>query len=120
MNQAHNGVTFTITGSGRQSRNWIYVDDLVEGCSKVVDCGITNETINLVGKKSYTVNKLVAMTDEVVNGTCHTYKVKHLPDREGDIFKEDISIEKARKLLDWTPKVSLKKALKLCYKTAFK
>lgn len=119
LNQAHNNVPFTITGNGKQSRNWIYVDDLVNGCIKVIESGVENEIINLVGKKSYTVNQMADLAHRVVNGKGY-YEIRYISAREGDVFKEDISIEKARKLLGWTPKVGLKKALKLCYKLGFK
>jgi nucleoside-diphosphate-sugar epimerase len=120
LNQAHNDEPLTVTGDGKQSRNWIYVDDLVNGCVKVIENKVENEIINLVGSKTYTVNMMADMANEVVNGRNHKYEVKFIPAREGDVFKEDISIEKAKKLLGWTPKVGLKKALKRCYKLGFK
>lgn len=120
LNQTHNGETLTISGDGKQSRNWIYVEDLVEGCYKVIEKGVENEVINLVGKKSYTVNQMAKLCAEIVLGRRKAYKIKYIPAREGDVFKEDISIEKAKRLLGWTPKVDLKQALKLSYKKAFK
>lgn len=120
LNQAYNGEALTISGDGTQSRNWIYVEDLVEGCYKVIEKGVENEVINLVGKKSYTVNQMAKMCAEIVLGRRKAYKVEYIPAREGDVFEEDISIEKAKRLLGWTPKVGLKKALKLSYKKAFK
>ncbi len=118
LNQAHNNEPFTITGNGSQSRNWIYVEDLVEGCYKALKA--ENQIINLAGKKSYTVYEMAEMCAEVVNGTAKNMQVKYLPARKGDVFKENISIEKAKNLLKWTPKTDLREALKKSYKQIFR
>ena len=116
LDQAKRQVPLTITGYGNQSRNWIYVDDLVNGCVKVIESGVENEVINLVGAKSYTINQMASIAVEVVRGKGCTYEVKHIPAREGDIMTEDISIEKAKRILGWKPQIGLKRALELCYK----
>lgn len=120
LNQAHNGEPLTISGNGTQSRNWIYVEDLIEGCRLVVKKGVENEIINLVGNKSYTINQMANMCARIVLGRGKTHKIKYIPAREGDVFKEDISIEKAKRLLGWKPKVGLKKALEFSYEEGFK
>jgi nucleoside-diphosphate-sugar epimerase len=117
LNQAHNNEPFTITGNGSQCRNWIYVEDLVEGCYKALKA--ENQIFNLVGRKSYTIYEMAEMCAEIVNGTAKNMRVKYIPAREGDVMKEDISIEKAKQILDWQPKTSLKEALKKSYKKAF-
>jgi len=119
LNQAHNGEPFTITGNGMQSRNWIYIDDLVRGCVLTLKRHIKNEIINLVGKKSYTVNEMARLCNEIVNGKRAPFIVRYIPPREGDVFKEDISIEKAKKILGWEPKINLRKALELSYRRGF-
>ena len=120
LDQAHNGKPFTITGNGQQTRNWIYIDDLVEGCYLVLKKNVKNEVINLAGKKSYTVYRMAEICAEVVNGTAANTSWEFLPAREGDVFREDISIKKAKKLLGWQPKVDLKEALEISYKRRYR
>lgn len=120
LNQAHNDKPFTITGNGQQTRNWIYVDDLVEGCYLALEKGRTNQIFNLAGSKSYTVKEMAEICFNVVHGNIHEIHFDLIPAREGDVFKEDISIEKARRMLGWKPKTSLKEALRKSYKGAFK
>lgn len=121
LNQAHNNQPFTITGDGTQSRNWIYIDDLVEGCCKALEStDALNNIINLVGRKSYTVYEMAKLCDRVINGKDKTVGFLFLPAREGDVNKEDISIDKARRILHWYPKIDLKEALRRSYKEGFK
>jgi len=115
LDQARKKIPLTITGTGEQTRNWIYIDDLVDGCIAVIEKNVENEIINLVGKKSYTVNQMADACAEIVLGRGQGYRIQYIPAREGDIAREDISIKKAERLLNWKPKVSLKKALKLSY-----
>lgn len=120
LSQAHNDQPFNITGFGTQTRNWIYVEDLVEGCYKAMISGYTNHILNLVGKESYTIYEVAEMCAEIVKGTSSNMHVRYFPEREGDVIREDISIEKAKDMLGWEPKVSLKEALKRSYEKAFK
>jgi len=118
LNQAHNNEPFTIMGNGGQSRNWVYIEDLIEGCCKALK--VENQIINLAGRKPYTVYEMAEMCAEVVNGTAKNMRVKYLPAREGDVMKEDISIKKAESLLKWTPRIDLREALKKSYKQIFR
>jgi nucleoside-diphosphate-sugar epimerase len=120
LNQAHNNEPFTITGNGRQSRNWIYVEDLVEGCYLAFKNYKSNEIFNLVGEKSYTIYRMAEMCAEIVNRTAKNSSWKYLPAREGDVFIENISIEKAKRMLGWKPKTNLKEALRKSYEGVFK
>lgn len=120
LNQAHNGEPFTITGNGQQTRNWIFIEDLANGCRAVIRKHIENEIINLVGAKSYTIYRMAEMCAEIVNGTAKNTSWKFLPVREGDVNFENISIEKAMRLLGWKPKIDLKEALEKSYKVVFK
>lgn len=115
LKQSYDRVPLTITGDGFQSRNWIYIDDLIRGCVKVLRYNITKEIINLVGRKTNTVNEMASMASEVVKGGGKINQVKHLPNREGDVMKEDISIDKASMLLKWGPIIDLKEGLQLSY-----
>ena len=119
LSQARNNQPFNITGFGTQTRNWIYVEDLVEGCYKAMASGYTNQIFNLVGKESHTIYEVAEMCAEIVRGTSENMHVRYFPAREGDVEREDISIEKAKNMLGWEPKVSLKDALKRSYEKAF-
>lgn len=117
LNKAINNESITIHGKGTQKRTWIFIDDLVEATIKVMDLGIFNEIINIAGKESISVSELGKLSYEVVHGEGCDYKIDFLPEREGQIFNKLISIEKAKKLLNWYPKIDIKEALDKCYRS---
>lgn len=113
---------FPIRGNGKQTRNWIYIDDLIDGCVKAMEyctsgCSCCEKDIfNLVGQPSYSVNQLADICYGIVHGKGKTYGIKKLPARPDDVMREDVSIGKAQDLLGWTPKVKLQEALTRIYK----
>jgi len=122
LKAAINEEAFPIKGSGKQTRNWIYIDDLVDGCVKAMEyctsgCSCCEkDTFNFVGQPSYSVLALARICQRIVNGKSYPIEIKRLPARLDDVLREDISIEKAQDLLGWTPKVSFEEALERIYK----
>ncbi len=118
LRQAIKNEPFTIKGRGDQTRNWIYIDDLVDGCIKAMKYILDskeNHIFNLVGQPNYSVKTLAKFCHQIVSGSKKSYKVQFLPEREDDVFIEDISIEKAKNLLNWEPKINLYDGLVKCY-----
>jgi len=107
---------FPIKGTGLQRRNWIYIDDLVDGCvmsmEKFAVCH--NEIINLVGAKSIPVKVLAHTCQQIVNNRL-TISIDRYPPRPDDVYIEDVSIKKAKRLLDWKPKIDLVTGLTKIY-----
>lgn len=118
---AMNKEAFPIRGSGDQTRNWIYIDDLIDGCIKAMEhctsgCSLCEKrTFNLVGQPSYSVRDLAHICQRIVNKK-RVITVDRLPARPDDVKRENISIEKAKTLLGWTPKVSLQEGLERIYR----
>jgi len=95
---------------------------LVEGCVRAMEKECYGEIINLAGEKHHSVNELIKMCYTIAGlygRVGITYKINQLPPRLEDVEVEDISIEKAKKLLGWTPKTDLYKGLKKTYLTMF-
>ena len=95
-------------GDGKQSLDYIYVDDAVEATIRAMERGITGEVLNVGRGEEISVERLIkTMCDvsrrpfdpiyEAADWTAGTRRV-------GDISK-------ARSLLDWTPEVSLHEGL---------
>ena len=98
------GKPLTIYGDGNQTRGFCYVDDVVEANilamkSKKIKGG---EVINIGNEKSYSINYLA----KLIGG-----KVKYLPPRPGDVLHTRADITLTKKLLNWSPKVSLEEGL---------
>jgi len=108
MCQALKGEPITIFGDGSQTRSFCYVDDLIEGIYKLllsdiktpINIGNPDEISILDFAKE--ILKLTKSESEIV--------FKELPINDPKVRKPDIS--KAKKLLNWEPKVSREEGLK--------
>lgn len=97
-----------VFGNGKQLRDYVYVKDVVSANIKSLTKG-NNEIINIGTQKTFSVNQLVKELSAITN-----YKNKPVfkPKRNGELFKSFLNISKAKKVLNWEPKVSIKNGLK--------
>lgn len=107
--------------SGRQTREFTYIDDLIAGYLKAaVTPEAIGHTINLGTGKTYTILEVVEQIRHLT-GSRMRLQVGALPDRAGEIMLYQCDNTKARHLLDWTPETSLIQGLQKTidwYKTA--
>lgn len=106
------GEPIEIHGDGRQTRTFTYVDDVVEGIVAVLEAGVWNEIINITTEEETSVLDLAKMAMKIVG---REVSLKFVEDRPGQIRKEEISAKKAKELLGWQAKTSMKEGLKLGY-----
>jgi dTDP-glucose 4,6-dehydratase len=111
IGQALRGEDLTIFGDGSQTRSFCYVDDLIDGIYNLL---LSNcETpVNLGNPSEITISQFA---EEIIQLTKTNQKViyKDLPLNDPKQRKPDIS--KAKKTLDWEPKVSRKDGLQITY-----
>ena len=99
LNQLINGNPLTINGDGNQRRDFTYVGDVVEAnilASKSKKVG-KGEGINIGYGKNISINELA----EIIGGEVVFNKSLNAP------FANLADIKKAKKLLDWEPKIDL-------------
>ncbi|MEA3447310.1 MAG: UDP-glucuronic acid decarboxylase family protein [Bacteroidota bacterium] len=109
--QALRGEDITIYGSGKQTRSFQYVDDLIEGMIRLMDTGkdITGP-INLGNPHEFTMLKLA---ETVLKLTDSKSKISYHPLPADDPIQRqpDISLAKAN-LNGWEPTIQLEDGLK--------
>ncbi|MCC7440253.1 MAG: NAD-dependent epimerase/dehydratase family protein [Bdellovibrionales bacterium] len=101
----------TVFGDGEQTRDFISVHDLVDALCAVPalpEASCDGSPINLGRQRKLTVNALGSLMMKVT-GT--EVPVERQPPREGDILHSCASIERARAVLGWEPRVSLETGL---------
>ena len=105
--QALKNEDITIYGDGLQTRSYCYVDDLIDGLIKLMASNITTPT-NLGNPIEYTILKTAKI---IISKTNSQSKLifKNLPIDDPQKRKPDIS--KAKKELNWEPKISLNEGL---------
>jgi nucleoside-diphosphate-sugar epimerase len=109
MVQAIQEEPMTIYGDGKQTRSFCYVDDMVKGIKKSM---MTNrakgKVINLGNPDEYKIIELAEKVKRMVKSNSEI-KFGSLP--EDDPTRRRPSITRAKKLLNWEPKVSLTQGL---------
>jgi len=102
------GKPYTIVGDGTQTRDFTFVSDIVDALIAAVESNVNGEIINIGSDNSYSINSLV---DLLVGD------VVHIPKRPGEPDCTWADITKAKKLLNWHPKVSLEKGVSILLET---
>jgi dTDP-glucose 4,6-dehydratase len=110
ITQAITGKPMTIYGRGDQTRSFCYITDMIEGvCSAMFTDGTKGEVINLGNPDEKTVNELAEL---VITLTGTTSQLIHEDLPQDDPRKRKPSITKAKKILNWEPKVGLDEGLR--------
>jgi len=98
------GEQMEIWGDGETVRDFLYIDDLVEVCARVVDRPQDSETYNVGSGQSYSINRLIELAQQVC---AKPLRVHHRPGRHSDVRAVVLDYGLVRKTLDWVPMVSL-------------
>jgi dTDP-glucose 4,6-dehydratase len=107
MSQALRGEDVTIFGSGKQTRSFCYVSDLVDGILRLAESNV-NDPVNIGNPHEMTIEE-IART--IIRMTGSPSKLVHRPLPEDDPKVRQPDITRARTLLGWEPKVGLEEGL---------
>ncbi|MFC1904248.1 NAD-dependent epimerase/dehydratase family protein [Chloroflexota bacterium] len=104
----------TITGTGEETRDFTFVEDIVEGTLLL---GVVPEAIgDAFNLASETETKIIDIANMVNEITGNPSGVEFVPRRDWDkITRRRASIEKARKVLGYEPKLKMKEGIKRVY-----
>lgn len=97
-----------IYGDGEQTRDFIYVEDVAAANVEALSRG-DGEVLNISTGKPTMVIELLRVLNEL---NCTNIKPIYQPERPGDIRHSCLSNDKARRVLGWAPKYSLREGLK--------
>ena len=114
IRQAMNGETLEIYGDGSQTRDFIYIDDLINAvllASKVSNIG--GEAFQIATNKETTVGEMAEMLVlEMSSIGLENIKLKNTEKRLGDVMRNYSDTTKARELLGWIAKTKLQDGIK--------
>jgi len=103
---AVDGSSFPRYGDGTQIREFTYVGDIVAGNLAAADRDVAPGTyLNLAGGAEMTLNDLIVLVGDVAGAPV---AVEPAAKQAGDSFRNGGAIDRARALLGWEPKVSLR------------
>ena len=105
-----------IFGNGKQSRDFTYIDNVVEAnilaatvSLRNTQYAIRNTVFNVANGKDNTVLGLVDALNKIMN---KSIKPEFLPVRKGDVFKTLADISKLQSMLGFKPLISFEEGLK--------
>lgn len=109
INQAIKNQPLTIYGDGKHTRSFCFVDDMVDGVKAAMFTkDTTGEVINLGNPNEKAILELAEIIKKI-SGSSSEVTFESLPEDDPKIRRPDIS--KAKKLLDWEPKVGIEEGL---------
>lgn len=99
----------TVYGDGKQTRSFQYVSDLVDGLMALME-GEHIGPFNLGNPGEFTMLELAEVVKETIDSSA---TIEFRPNTADDPHKRKPDITKAKDLLNWQPKVSLRDGLPL-------
>ncbi len=116
LKKALEGEPLTVFGDGQQTRDFVHVDDIIRATILAVKSDEANGTVINIGSGIATsVRRLAELVVWLTGGTAQPRYIN--PDsyengrKPGELVNMCLDIRRARRLLSWTPAISLEEGL---------
>lgn len=109
LEHARNGTTAEIWGDGESVRDYLYIDDAVEACSRFIDLPLDSGTYNLGNGIGYTVNQVLTHIETVCGSRIQTL---YRPTRQADVRAVVLDTSHLENKLGWRPQTNLAEGLR--------
>ena len=107
--QALRNEDITVYGSGLQTRSFCYIDDLLEGMTKMMESDNNFiGPVNLVNPEEFT---MLSLAELIISMTGSKSKIEFKPLPSDDPARRKPLIDLARQKLKWEPKINLQTGL---------
>lgn len=104
------GRAITIYGDGNQTRDFTYVEDIIDGTIKAAETnGVEGEIFNLGAGSRISVNEVVRILIDVSG--IGSIQIIYQQPKLGDVRDTHANISKASKMLGFRPKTRIKEGL---------
>lgn len=97
------GQSVQVNGTGEQTRGFTYVDDIARGTIQGLK-PLGYEIINLGGHETISINALIAKLEQIIGKKA---QISHRPAHPADMLANHADVTKAKRMLNWEPRVSL-------------
>ena len=119
IDRVSRGIELQKFGDGTSSRDYTYIDDIVDGVVRSIDRPHPYEVFNLGKGDGTSLNEFIAIVEKHVGKQAN---VKQLPDQPGDVPYTCADVQKAQQLLGYRSKVPFDEGIKRTvswYKSAY-
>jgi UDP-glucose 4-epimerase len=107
----------TIFGDGNQTRDFIFVEDVVSACLKAMEYKGEKKIFNIGTGIETSINELYEIISRLLNAKI---KPKYAPEKPGDLKRSCLDISLAKRELKWRPKFDLEKGLRKTLQNSIK
>ena len=97
-----------IYGTGEQTRDFTYVSDIIKAHILAAESSVEGEIFNIGGGNRICLSKVIPIIEEISG---NKIAIQYKPTQKGDARHTYADISKARKLLSYNPKVSIREGL---------
>jgi UDP-glucose 4-epimerase len=107
------GEPITIHSDGRQTRDFVYVDDVVDAWLRVLDESSAGDLVLNVGSgRETSITELAREVVAAAGADPDAWEVRHAPAQPGDIRRSAADISTIRDTTGWTPSVPLSEGVR--------
>lgn len=108
IRKAYNGESISVFGDGTSSRDFTYIDDIIQGVVSAVHTDLGYEIINLGESATIDLNSLITLIEKL---TGKEVKKDHFEMQPGDVFTTYADISKAKDLLNYKPTTNMEEGI---------
>lgn len=105
-----NNEPITVYGDGEQSRDFTYVDDVVEANILAANADVTGKLFNVAGGNRHTLNQMIKILKSIFKKD--DYEVAYRDVRPGDVRHSQAEVTKVKETLDFKALISFEKGLR--------
>jgi len=103
------GREIEVFGDGANSRDYTYIDDILDGVVAAIDRCAGYEIINLGSKNPVRLDDMIRTLEEAIGVKA---KLRRLPQQPGDVDRTFADVAKAKRLLDYEPAMPFTEGVK--------
>ena len=103
------GEQISIFGDGKQTRDFTFIDDIIEANFASLEKGIPGETYNIGGGTRKKLEDIIPIIEKICEKKA---EINWEEKQKGDVLHTFANIEKARKDLNYSPKTQIEDGLK--------
>lgn len=103
------GVTPTIYGDGTITRDFVYVEDVVDACVRAAESG-GNVYLNIGTGRETSINQLYDLIADAVGVST---RPEYGPGKDGDVPRSCLDASKAKEHMGWEPWVQIEEGIRL-------
>jgi UDP-glucose 4-epimerase len=107
IKQALAGETCAIYGDGTQTRDFIYISDLIRAIQTAIEAPVGGETFQIATGQERTVGEVAELIAQNLANNGKTMNITHEAKRLGDVMRNYSDTSKAKTMLGWEPQMQI-------------